>query len=151
MSAGSYSISREALVIRLARAEEKIEALRVENRQLRNALSPPPPDYPAAWRLARAECFTLHALMVDNSVTRQKLLEVAPPVWKNNRDARGVSVHIFRIRAKLAPLGVEIKTLINVGYQISPAHKAVILREIEAASLPAVLTWASGNQPGASA
>lgn len=151
MSAGSYLISREALAIRLARAEEEIEALRQENANLRGEARFDPPDYPTGWGLTRAECLILSALMANGHLTKRKLVAATPVVWSAKRCTKNAAVHICRMREKLRPLGVEITNQINVGYSIPPAHKAIILREIEAASLPAVLAAMVAGRQGASA
>lgn len=44
-------------------------------------------------------------------------------VWANNKPVNYQSLHvlIYRLRSKVAPFGIEIETMIGVGYRILPA------------------------------
>lgn len=48
-------------------------------------------------------------------------------------DPRVVDVSLCRIRQKLAPLGIEIKTIWGKGYMIERANRDVIIAKLEAA------------------
>lgn len=39
-------------------------------------------------------------------------------------NAESLHVHFYRVRSKLAPFGVRIETMVNVGYRLLPAAEA---------------------------
>ena len=39
-------------------------------------------------------------------------------------NAESLHVHVYRLRSKLAPFGVQIETMVNVGYRLTEAHRA---------------------------
>jgi hypothetical protein len=47
-------------------------------------------------------------------------------VWGESKphNAESLHVHIYRLRNKLAPYGIQIETMVNVGYRLAPAAKA---------------------------
>jgi DNA-binding response OmpR family regulator len=47
-------------------------------------------------------------------------------VWSTNKPLNSESLHvyIYRLRAKLAEYGLQIETMVNVGYQLITAKKA---------------------------
>ena len=47
-------------------------------------------------------------------------------VWGNSKphNAESLHVHIYRLRNKLAPCGIQIETMVNVGYRLVPAAEA---------------------------
>lgn len=44
-------------------------------------------------------------------------------VWGESKpyNAESLHVHVYRVRNKLAPFGVRIETMVNVGYRLMPA------------------------------
>ena len=135
MNAPASVISRHAILRRLWRAEDEIKALKTENAKLRAETPQIAVAFPPRWRLQSREAAVLSALMSSGSVVPLELLaRVCPGKSLNN-----ISVYVFRLRDNLCRYGVEIGYSRRTGYSISPAHKAIILREIEAASFPAVM------------
>jgi DNA-binding response OmpR family regulator len=47
-------------------------------------------------------------------------------VWGDSKpyNAESLHVHVYRLRGKLAPFGVQIETMVNVGYRLVPARNA---------------------------
>jgi DNA-binding response OmpR family regulator len=47
-------------------------------------------------------------------------------VWGHGKlyNADSLHVHAYRVRNKLAPFGVQIETMVNVGYRLVPAAEA---------------------------
>jgi DNA-binding response OmpR family regulator len=51
----------------------------------------------------------------------------AEELWRHARgggkpyNAESLHVHVYRLRSKLAPFGVRIETMVNVGYRLVPA------------------------------
>jgi two-component system response regulator ResD len=71
-----------------------------------------------AVRLTRRE-FELLRFFVENKnrvVSRDRLLE---RVWGYDRfiETRSVDVHVGRLRAKLGPVGMQIETVVGLGYR----------------------------------
>ena len=150
MNAPASVISRHAILRRLWRAEDEIKALKTENAKLRAETPQIAVAFPPRWRLQSREAAVLSALMSSGSVVPLELLaRVCPGKSLNN-----ISVYVFRLRDNLCRYGVEIGYSRRTGYSISPAHKAIILREIEAASFPPispVLSAMVAGRQGASA
>ena len=74
----------------------------------------------AAVRLTRRE-FELLRFLVENKnrvLSRDRLLE---RVWGYDRfiETRSVDVHVGRLRAKLGPAGLQIETVIGLGYRFN--------------------------------
>ncbi len=73
-----------------------------------------------AVRLTRRE-FELLRFLVENKnrvLSRDRLLE---RVWGYDRfiETRSVDVHVGRLRAKLGPAGLQIETVIGLGYRFN--------------------------------
>ena len=49
-----------------------------------------------------------------------------PHVRGNSKphNAESLHVHIYRLRNKLAPYGIQIETMVNVGYRLVPTAEA---------------------------
>jgi two-component system response regulator TctD len=54
----------------------------------------------------------------------------AEELWRHARgggkpyNAESLHVHVYRLRGKLAPFGVRIETMVNVGYRLVPVAEA---------------------------
>ncbi|HEX8558161.1 MAG TPA: helix-turn-helix domain-containing protein [Pyrinomonadaceae bacterium] len=78
-----------------------------------------------ALKFRRAEFLLLSRLARDAArVVR------AQELWRHARgdaepyNAESLHVHVYRLRGKLAPFGVRIETMVNVGYRLVPAAEA---------------------------
>lgn len=88
---------------------------------------------PPEWRLTRTERGVLKSLMSGGLVTRERIFQ---STWGHKQDPVGekiVDVYVFKLRGKLARLGVEIETVWNQGYRISAEGKAILQPEIDQA------------------
>ena len=76
-------------------------------------------------RFRRAEFLLLSRLArnVERVVRAEELWRHA---WGDGKpyNAESLHVHVYRLRSKLAPFGVRIETMVNVGYRLVPAAKA---------------------------
>lgn len=75
-----------------------------------------------ALKLRRAEFLVLSrlALSTGRIVKAEDLWRHA---WGEGKpyNSESLHVHVYRLRGKLAPFGVRIETMINVGYRLIPA------------------------------
>ena len=74
-----------------------------------------------ALRFRRAEFLLLSRLArnVGRVVKDEELWRYA---WGDSKpyNAESLHVHVYRLRGKLAPFGVQIETMVNVGYRLVP-------------------------------
>ena len=73
-------------------------------------------------RFRRAEFLLLSRLACSaERVVRAE--ELWGHAWGGSKpyNAESLHVHVYRLRAKLAPFGVQIETMVNVGYRLLPA------------------------------
>lgn len=70
----------------------------------------------------RAE-FLLLSRLAQNAGRVVKAEELWQYVWGESKpyNAESLHVHVYRVRNKLAPFGVQIETMVNVGYRLLPA------------------------------
>ena len=70
----------------------------------------------------RAE-FLLLSRLAQNAGRVVKADELWQYVWGESKpyNAESLHVHVYRVRNKLAPFGVQIETMVNVGYRLLPA------------------------------
>lgn len=75
-----------------------------------------------ALRFRRAE-FLLLSRLAQNVGRVVKAGELWQYVWGESKpyNAESLHVHVYRVRNKLAPFGVRIETMVNVGYRLLPA------------------------------
>lgn len=75
-----------------------------------------------ALRFRRAE-FLLLSRLAQNAGRVVKAEELWQYVWGTSKlyNADSLHVHVYRVRNKLAPFGVQIETMVNVGYRLMPA------------------------------
>jgi DNA-binding response OmpR family regulator len=53
-------------------------------------------------------------------------------VWADNKPVNYQSLHvcIYRLRNKISPFGIEIETMIGVGYRLLPANKPTLTETV---------------------
>lgn len=75
-----------------------------------------------ALKFRRAE-FLLLSRLAQNAGRVVKAEELWRYVWGTSKphNAESLHVHVYRVRNKLAPFGVQIETMVNVGYRLVPA------------------------------
>src|SRR3712207_171624 len=75
-----------------------------------------------ALRFRRAE-FLLLSRLAQNAGRVVKAEELWQYVWGKSKlyNSDSLHVHVYRVRNKLAPFGVRIETMVNVGYRLVPA------------------------------
>src|ERR1044072_1305172 len=73
-------------------------------------------------RFRRAEFLLLYRL-ARNLERVVKAEELWRHAWGDRKpyNAESLHGHVYRLRAKLAPFGVQIETMVNVGYRLVPA------------------------------
>ena len=73
-------------------------------------------------RFRRAE-FLLLSRLARNVGRVVRAEELWRHAWGSGKpyNAESMHVHVYRLRAKLAPFGVRIETMVNVGYRLVPA------------------------------
>lgn len=73
-------------------------------------------------RFRRAE-FLLLSGLAGHTGRVVKAEELWRHAWGDAKpyNAESLHVHIYRLRNKLAPFGVQIETMVNVGYRLLPA------------------------------
>ena len=90
--------------------DELVEA----NRQLTDALAPPPRPFPANWQLTRTEALVLTAMMDARGISHDRF---AMMDTGTEDPARALNVHACRIRRK-TPNWVVVKTEWGYGYTL---------------------------------
>ena len=84
-----------------------------------------------ALRFRRAEFLLLSRLArnVGRVVRAQELWHHA---WGDGKpyNAESLHVHVYRLRGKLAPFGVQIETMVNVGYRLVPGSEVPERRSV---------------------
>jgi len=78
-----------------------------------------------ALRFRRAE-FLLLSRLARSAARVVKAEELWRYVWGLSKpyNAESLHVHVYRVRNKLSPFGVQIETMVNVGYRLMPAAEA---------------------------
>jgi two-component system response regulator TctD len=77
-----------------------------------------------ALRFRRAE-FLLLSRLSRNAERVVRAEELWRHAWGQSKpyNAESLHVHVYRLRGKLAPFGVQIETMVNVGYRLVPASR----------------------------
>jgi DNA-binding response OmpR family regulator len=72
-------------------------------------------------RFRRAE-FLLLSRLARNIARFVKAEELWRHAWGDSKpyNAESLHVHVYRLRVKLAPFGVQIETMVSVGYRLLP-------------------------------
>ena len=80
-------------------------------------------------RFRRAE-FLLLARLARNVERVVRAEELWRHAWGDGKpyNAESLHVHVYRLRSKLAPFGVQIETMVNVGYRLVPAPAVPVRR-----------------------
>lgn len=105
---------------------QEVEYYKEENRQLRAMLTARDFHMPLEWRLTRAEERLLGSLYsAPNFMRRQEALRMASCI-NPDADVKVVEVRISKMRKKLKPYGIEIRTVWGEGYQLTPASARII-------------------------
>jgi len=105
---------------------ERVEYLEEENRQLKELLQGSPDVvFPREWNLKVAETRLLRGLCAAKGIrTHEALLRAC--AMSDFVEDNLLKVQISRIRKKLKPFGIEIKTIYGVGYELpEAAHNQV--------------------------
>ena len=73
-------------------------------------------------RFRRAE-FLLLSRLARNTGRVVRAEELWRHAWGDGKpyNPESLHVHVYRLRSKLAPFGVRIETMVNVGYRLVPA------------------------------
>lgn len=86
--------------------------------------------YYVAWdgqplKFPRTE-FLLLSRLAQNAARIVRAEELWRHAWGDGKpyNAESLHVHIYRLRNKLTPRGMQIETMINVGYRLLPAAEA---------------------------
>jgi DNA-binding winged helix-turn-helix (wHTH) protein len=87
------------------------------------------PLLPRLWRLTRRESDVLGILLRRQVMTHTQLFEA---IWggDSERSIKIVEVVVCKLRAKLRPHGIEIRTEHGVGYFVPPESKATARAQI---------------------
>ena len=75
-----------------------------------------------ALRFRRAE-FLLLSRLARSATRFVKAEQLWRHAWGDRKsyNAESLHAHVYRLRGKLAPFGVQIETMVNVGYRLVPA------------------------------
>lgn len=100
---------------------EQNDYLKEENRQLKEMLhGSPDVIFPREWDLRVAETRLLRSLCAVKGIRPHEVL-LRACAMSDFVDENLLKVQISRIRKKLKPHGIEIKTVYGVGYELSEA------------------------------
>jgi len=105
---------------------ERVEFLEEENRQLKELLQGSPDVvFPREWNLKVAETRLLRSLCAAKGIRSHEAL-LRACAMSDFVEENLLKVQISRIRKKLKPFGIEIKTIYGVGYELpEAAHNQV--------------------------
>ena len=87
---------------------------------------------PLSFHLTRSEEKLLHFLMSQAKPSKPMMMDHLYQSVDDEPGMKILDVMIFRIRRKLAPFGVKIRTHWGRGYYLLPPDKAIIRTYIEA-------------------
>ncbi|EKS37786.1 helix-turn-helix domain-containing protein [Afipia clevelandensis] len=105
---------------------ERVEYLEEENRQLRQSIAGMKHDFPREWGLTGAEQRALNCLYTGQNFFRQEEAIRFAASNGNATDRDLVKVYICKLRKKLKPYGIEIKTVWGEGYELTPESGSLI-------------------------
>ena len=104
--------------------------LREQVRQLTEMIGGTLFEFPRYWKLTRAEQRLLNSLYTGSKGFRRHealMYAVAHSDWA---DDALLKVQVCKVRKKLKPFGIEIKTVWGEGYELTPASSEIIKRAI---------------------
>jgi DNA-binding response OmpR family regulator len=105
---------------------QEVEFYREENRQLRAMLTARDFHMPSAWGLTRAEEKLLGSLYsAPNYMRRHEALRMASCI-DPHADQKVVEVRVCKMRKKLRPHGIEIRTVWGEGYELTNESARII-------------------------
>lgn len=112
---------------------ERIEELEETIRQLlKKEGSRPDSDYCLALRITKRENEVLQVLLSNRTVTHDFLIE---SVFREEDEVQyersTLNVFVYKLRKKLRPIGVEIKSIWGSGYYITQEDKQVLDSYVE--------------------
>ncbi len=86
----------------------------------------------SALKFPRAE-FLLLSRLARNMERVVRAEELWRHAWGDGKpyNAESLHVHVYRLRAKLAPFGVQIETMVNVGYRLMTGAATTAAREAD--------------------
>lgn len=105
--------------IPLSQALETIEKLQAENDALRSELVARDISTPADWKLTKVEQQIFLMLVKADVVTKQTIATVLYGANPSASALKNIDVFIARIRAKTRDDGVNIETIVSVGYRLT--------------------------------
>lgn len=109
---------------------QEVEFLREENRQLRQSLAGKAHDFPVAWELTGAEQRLLNSLYSASNGFRTHDALLRAVALSDAVEENLLKVQISRVRKKLKPHGITIKTVWGEGYEISADSKTLITNHL---------------------
>jgi DNA-binding response OmpR family regulator len=107
--------------------DEMREALLQERKNSRNTLEP----LLGVFGLHRTEARILSAIMRVGRATSEYLFQLIYGMRDDPPEENILRVHVRRIRKKLTPQGILIKTIYGEGFEISPEHAGLIRAEAD--------------------
>jgi two-component system cell cycle response regulator CtrA len=129
----TQGLADRALTRRIAELEEENEELREKVGAFLGKVAAETAAFPVSWGLSPTEARILGVLMIREWATRDQLFVAIKAGGRPSYLLQVISVHICRLRKKLAPLGARIDVRWGYGYEISAANKRIIRAAIEAA------------------
>lgn len=107
----------------IAMQQAEIERLRERVRQLEDALAPGGFDPPIEWSLTPKEAAMLSHLTTREIASKESLYGVLYSGSLEQPDIKIIDVFICKLRKKLSPHGVEVKTVWGRGYSLVDRHR----------------------------
>lgn len=116
------------LIAENRKLREQIEELQEEKRQREEVTRAVCASFPRAWRLSNSQRIVLATLLdqPNHLASRDRILTA---LKKYNCGTKSVDALIFQMRPRLRVHGIEIITVISVGYQLA-AESAAVLKYI---------------------
>jgi transposase-like protein len=123
-------MDRDPLLREIAKLRERLTHVQEENRQLKDAFAPKV-GFPKAWRLDPRESAILSALHANRGsyVTGEALL-LCIAGFDEDQDDASVRLWLGKLRKKVQPLGIDIKTRHDEGYLLTPESRSVVARAL---------------------
>lgn len=106
-------------IIPLPQVLEENERLRAENDVLKSELVAREVSTPADWKLTKVEQQIFQMMLKTEVVTKQAIVAVLYGANPSSSVLKNLDVFIARIRAKTRDEGVNIETIVSVGYRLS--------------------------------
>ena len=104
--------------------------LREQVRQLTEMIGGTLFEFPRNWKLTRAEQRLLNSLYTGSKGFRRHEALMYAVAHSDRADDALLKVQVCKVRKKLKPFGIEIKTVWGEGYELTPASSEIIKRAI---------------------